>query len=213
MSGFCAPPAVLRVPPPPPALPGFESVLRFWDPRRGRYLAKIGPGQLYLTRGDELITTVLGSCIAACVRDPLAGVAGMNHFMLPLGGGSGTDGAAARYGNFAMEQLLNHVLEHGGARDRLELKLFGGARVTDASIDVGQRNVDFMLRYARDEGLTVAGRDLGGRDGRRLVYEPDTGRALMKRLRGSEADVVRRAERAYASALDVAPAGGDVELF
>ena len=91
---------------PPLPLPGFEHIDRYWDKTRGKYAAKIHPGELYVSNSGELVATVLGSCISACIRDPGMGIGGMNHFMLPKtnsGNVSATDVScdSARYGNYA----------------------------------------------------------------------------------------------------------------
>ncbi len=100
----------------PETLPGFGHVLRSWDRAHGRWSARILPGEYFVTRTDEVITTVLGSCISACVRDPALGIGGMNHFMLPedvtQGSSSWLDpqaGLSTRYGSFAMESLVNVI--------------------------------------------------------------------------------------------------------
>ena len=128
---------------------------------------------------DVVLTTVLGSCVALCLRDPAAGVGGMNHFLLPEGAGSGTD-ASRRYGAYLMEVLINDVLKAGGRRDRLEAKLFGGGRMFDSLRDVGRANADFAERFLRDEGIPVVGGSLRGDGGRRVHYWPVSGRALQR---------------------------------
>jgi len=117
---------------PPKVLPGFESIAMYWDNTHQQYSARIKPGEFYVTRGEEIITTVLGSCVAACIRDKVSGIGGVNHFMLPDSGG-GDNGKpvteSARYGSYAMEVMINTIMSHGGRRGALEVKLFGGSRV------------------------------------------------------------------------------------
>ena len=119
----------------PSVLPGFESIKSYWDSQHQLYSARILPGEYYVSGGEEIISTVLGSCVSACVRDPDIGVGGMNHFMLPeissssSSSGSGSFSEATRYGFFAMEQLINEILKAGGRRENLEVKLAGGGRV------------------------------------------------------------------------------------
>lgn len=126
-----------------------------------------------------MLTTVLGSCVSMCLRDPVAGIGGMNHFLLPEGAGAGTD-AGRRYGAYAMELLINEVLKAGGRRERLEAKLFGGGRMFDSLKDVGCSNADFAERFLADEGIPVVGGSLRGAGGRRLHYWPVSGRALQR---------------------------------
>ncbi len=129
---------------------GFAWQSRAWDQQLGCWAARIQPGEFYITSHHEAITTVLGSCISACIRDPQLGIGGMNHFMLPedttAGKSSWLDnatGLATRYGSYAMEALINALLKMGANRSRLEVKLFGGGHVLNAGIAVGERNIEF----------------------------------------------------------------------
>lgn len=150
----------------------------------------VGQGEHFVTASpDVLLTTILGSCVAMCLRDPEAGVGGMNHFLLPDGAGAGAD-AGRRYGAYAMELLINDVLKAGGRRERLEAKLFGGGRMFNSLKDVGQANADFAERFLRDEGIPVVGGSLRGQGGRRLHYWPVSGRALQRAVTDSHVPVV-----------------------
>lgn len=131
---------------------------------------------------NVLLTTTLGSCIAACIRDPLVGVGGMNHFLLP-DGGPDESAATLRYGAFAMEQLVNEILKAGGVRGRLVAKLFGGARLTRNSIDVGAANAAFASDFLKREGVMEAPGSLGGDFARRLQFWPASGRIRQQALR------------------------------
>ena len=128
---------------------------------------------------DVMLTTILGSCVAVCMRDPKTGVGGMNHFLLPEGRAEGLD-EGRRYGAYAMELLINELLRSGARRDRLEAKLFGGGRMFDSLRDVGRANADFAERFLRDEGIPVVGGSLRGDGGRRVHYWPVSGRALQR---------------------------------
>jgi len=166
----------------------------------------VGQGEHYVTSDpDVMLTTILGSCVAMCLRDPAAGVGGMNHFLLPEGSGSGPD-AGRRYGAYAMEVLINDCLKRGARRDRMEAKLFGGGRMFDALQDVGLANADFAERFLRDEGITLAGGSLRGAGGRRVQYWPVSGRALQR-------PVTDHSPPPPAIRLPVAPDAGAVELF
>jgi len=204
----------------PTALPGFEHLQRFWEPDTERWTAKILPGEYYVTRADEAITTVLGSCISACVRDPMLGVGGMNHFMLPEDNSSASNawldpvvGLATRYGSYAMESLINDLLKLGAARNRLEIKLFGGGRILTSLTDVGKRNIDFIRGYAKMEGYAIAAEDLGGTQPRKVVYFPVEGRVKVRRLRPIENRSIADREQIYMSSIGKQSDGGDVELF
>lgn len=204
----------------PPMLPGFAHMQRFWDPQLSHWTVKILPGEYYVTCGDEAISTVLGSCISACVRDPVRNVGGMNHFMLPEDASSGPNnwldpavGLATRYGSYAMESLVNDLLKLGATRERLEIKLFGGGRVLSGMTDVGERNIAFIRDYIELEGYRIAAQDMGGTQPRKVVYFPISGRAKMRRLRPVENRIISHHEQLYLASLGNQAAGGDVELF
>lgn len=149
------------------------------------YPIKIGPGQYHITsRKRDLIITVLGSCVAACIRDPVAGVGGLNHFMLPQSGDGMWDGGppSMRFGNVAMERLITGIEKMGGVRERFEVKLVGGGRVMDFDFDVGERNCVFAERYMADARLHVVSSDLRGSLARRVHYMPVEGRLWVKSL-------------------------------
>lgn len=134
-------------------------------------------GEQHVSSDPEVaISTILGSCVAACIRDPQAGVGGMNHFLLPEPTG-GSSASARSYGAFAMELLVNQLFQAGARRGRLEAKLFGGGRVVRGLSDVGARNAEFARNFLRDEGITLVSSSLGGASGRRVQYWPVSGRA------------------------------------
>jgi chemotaxis protein CheD len=204
----------------PPALPQFSHVGRFWDREHQCFSAKLLPGEYYVTTVGEQIATVLGSCVSACVRDRRTGIGGMNHFMLPQDGSKGTSAwgtavsAATRYGNVAMERLINDILKLGSSRDNLEVKLVGGGKVLGASaIDVGARNIDFVRKYVADEGFLVAGEDLGDIYPRKVQYSPATGKLRVKKLNAVRNNTLYERERTYAEVLDKEAVGNDIELF
>ncbi|HAJ48211.1 MAG TPA: chemoreceptor glutamine deamidase CheD, partial [Alphaproteobacteria bacterium] len=140
---------------------------------------------------------------------------GMNHFMLPESDDGKWGGASAslRFGNYAMERLVNDILIRGGRRERLEVKLMGGGKVLDNCVDVGTRNADFAEAYARAEGLAVLATDLRGDHARRVHFMPVRGRLWLKRLHRTEMPVVGQAETAYYKRIEKADPGGSVELF
>lgn len=197
---------------PPQPLPGFEGLQRFWEPENGRWTVKILPGEYYVTRSDEAITTVLGSCISACIRDPVSRVGGMNHFMLPEESpGHGDSWLSTRYGVNAMESLINDLLKLGAVRKRLEIKLFGGGRILSSLTDVGARNIEFVRRFVETERLPVEAEDLGGEQARRVLMFPATGRVRVRKLPMLGARDVGLEETRYLKS--VAPPRGSVELF
>ena len=133
-------------------------------------------GEFYVTHeADVVLTTILGSCVAACLHDPAAGVGGMNHFLLP--GEDLAPGAAARHGVHAMELLVNGLLQRGARRERLQAKLFGGARMLRGLTDIGSLNAEFAERFTQRERIAMIGGSLRGERGRRIQFWPVQGRA------------------------------------
>lgn len=202
----------------PEGLPGFAQAQRFWERDTTRWTVKLLPGECYVTRHDEAIVTVLGSCISACIRDPETGLGGMNHFMLPEKGGpegSSSSGFSQinRYGCFAMESLINHLARHGAQRPRLELKVFGGGRILKTMTDIGARNIAFIHSWARTEGMRLCAQDLGGTQPRKLVYFPATGRARVMKLPPIENRGIADRELYYLQHLSEDSNEGQVEIF
>ena len=201
----------------PSALPGFESIRRYRN-AAGISTARILPGEFYVTREDEVIDTVLGSCVAACIRNPRLSIGGMNHFMLPRPGNSGNDawekvaGRATRYGSASMEQLINSVLSAGGTRQELEVKIFGGGRVVAKLSDIGARNLEFVREFLRQEGLKVAAEDSGDICSRHVQYCPRSGRVRVRHLSARAAQLGAKEQR-YLDRLDQAPVAGEIDLF
>jgi chemotaxis protein CheD len=204
---------------PPPALPQFAHINRYWDKMHDVFMAKILPGEFYVTLRGEGVTTVLGSCVSACVRDRMLGVGGMNHFMLPanrtdrgLGNGA-LPTEANRYGNYAMEALINEILKAGGRREQLEIKIVGGGRILENMTNVGRMNIDFVRNYIRTEGLQLLGEDVGDIYPRKVVYFPGEGKVRVKKLRALHNNTIIERETEYSRTLQQEPVGGDVELF
>jgi chemotaxis protein CheD len=177
--------------------------------------AKILPGEFYATDADMLLVTVLGSCVAACIRDPELGIGGMNHFMLPDSDAGGPAGNAARYGTYAMEMLINHLIKLGADRRRLEAKVFGGASVIAGmtQTNVGERNGEFVIKFLSTEGVRVIARDLADIYPRKVYYFSATGRVLVKKLRDMHNNTIAARETDYRAKLVKAPSGGEIDLF
>jgi len=202
-----------------PPIKGFENINRYWDRQHNIVAAKILPGEYYVTTQNEIITTVLGSCVSACIRDRLFGVGGMNHFMLPLSNSDGWSGAgdlvstATRYGNFAMEHMINDILSHGGHRKNLEVKVFGGGRIIAGMTSIGDKNIAFVRDYLMQEKLKIIGEDLGDIYPRKVIYYPATGRVRMKKLQDLHNDTLMQREEAYRHDIEEKPVEGEIELF
>jgi len=179
--------------------------------------AKILPGEYYFTGKEMLIVTVLGSCVAACIRDRVSGVGGMNHFMLPDSGNDADSplSASMRYGAYAMEVLINELLKAGARRENLEAKVFGGGNVLRGftTINVGERNAQFVRDYLRAENVRITAEDLNDVHPRKVYYFPRTGKVLVKKLRQLNNYTLVKREQDYASRLKTSPVSGDIDLF
>jgi chemotaxis protein CheD len=193
----------------------FPNIRRVRDTRFPHEIAVILPGDYFVSSEPKIVYTVLGSCISACVRDPAIGVGGMNHFMLPEPSRSVQDSWAepARYGSFAMELLINEILSRGGARHRLEVKLFGAGRLYEGGADIGRRNAEWAMNYLRTEGLSLVGQDLGDVYPRKVYYFTESGRVLLKRIERVKNATIRERESAYADRLRLEQTRSDVTLF
>lgn len=189
---------------------------RRYDVRLGCDVVKLLPNEYYITDEDIVLSTVLGSCVAACIRDPATRVGGMNHFMLPGSDTSSREGHSMRYGAYAMEVLINELLKAGARRERLEAKVFGGGAVLDqiTLLNVGKRNAEFVLKYLATEGIPVLAYDLCGTHARRIHYRPHDGSVRVRRLRsGRPAAVLNRREEALQKNLRQAQPAPVIELF
>lgn len=202
----------------PLVLPGFENIKRAWHSTYETVASRILPGEYFVTMHDEAVYTTLGSCISACIRDRVSGIGGMNHFMLPVSvskeSWKATDNSAStRYGNFAMEHLINDILKNGGKRQNLEAKIFGGGRIIANMTDVGMRNIAFARDYLETEGLKITSEDVGDTFPRMVVYFPATGKVRVKRLRSLHNNIIVEQESIYLQTIEKKPVSGDIELF
>jgi chemotaxis protein CheD len=178
----------------------FAHIRRMRDHRFPHEIASILPGEFFVSREPMIVYTVLGSCISACIRDPIAGVGGMNHFMLPEPTEVAHDswGESTRYGSYAMESLINEILKRGGLKSRLEIKLFGAGKIYEGSIDVGANNAKWVIGYLKSEGLGTVNTDLGDVCPRKVYYFTDSGRVLMKKIERVKNRTILEREHEYA---------------
>jgi chemotaxis protein CheD len=192
-----------------------EASFFFWDAHFKIECAKVLPGEFYVDNQDVLITTTLGSCIAACIWDRERQIGGLNHFMLPDGPADGTSGGG-RYGAYAMDQLIGELVKRGANRSTLEAKVFGGGAVIDGmnSIQVGERNTQFALEYLRTERIPVVSKDVLDVYPRKVAFLPKIGKALVKRLQPQHNEALAAQERMARQKVATPPAAtGTVDLF
>lgn len=189
----------------------------YYDRHFDKDAVKILPGEYYVTTGDKLIVTVLGSCVAVCLRDKFSGVGGMNHFLLPNDGSNQTGllTESARYGVYAMELLINHLLKLGANRNRLEAKVFGGGNVLRGMTvnNVGERNAEFVLDYLHNEGVPIVAQDLLGEFPRKVYFFPETGKVMVRKIKSVHNTTIIDRESEYRMRVKYTPKSGDIELF
>ncbi len=193
-----------------PRKPG-EASFFYWDARFQNDAVKLLPGEFFVHQEDILLTTTLGSCIAACLWDRSARVGGMNHFMLPDGAGD-----SGRYGSYAMELLINEMMKRGASRTSMEAKVFGGGQVVSGmnSLNVGERNTQFVMDYLKTERIPILSKDVMDIYPRKVCFLPASGKAMVKRLTPTHADALVAQDRAAAQrAVPANTGGGSVDLF
>ena len=178
---------------------------------------KILPGEYFVTQRDLVIVTVLGSCVSVCLRDHVSGIGGMNHFMLPGNndGGISPISTSARYGVYAMELLINHLLKLGARRNCFEAKVFGGGSVLRGMTanNIGDRNVEFVHDYLHTERIPVVAEDLLDIYPRKVYYFPATGRVMVKKLRNLHNTTLLDREMEYSLRIKRTPVVGEIDLF
>lgn len=194
----------------PPLSHEYEHINRYWDKVNQVWAAKILPGELYVSTHGEMISTVLGSCISVCIRDKKKGIGGMNHFMLPQNSEFSSDNwgenpatSASRYGNWAMEYLINAILKRGGEKKNFEVKVFGGGQMMAEMTDIGQKNIIFVYQYLAEEQLRIEASDVGDVYARKVLYFPDTGSVKVRRIKNVKNDTIIRRETEYEKQVSV----------
>ena len=189
-----------------------EPVTRYFDKEFQLEAAKLLPGQYHAAADNVVIVTVLGSCVSACLWDPVLRIGGMNHFLLPGDGPDHSD--SARLGVYAMEVLLNRLLKLGAEKRRLVAKVFGGASVLEGmdALNVGTQNGAFVLEFLAEERIAVAAQDLYDVCPRKVYFFPASGKVRVQRLGNLRNDTLEQREREYLASLKRSRTG-EVEIF
>ncbi|QYJ80383.1 chemoreceptor glutamine deamidase CheD [Shewanella acanthi] len=196
---------------------GITEPNRYYDRYFDREAVKILPGEYFATRENSMIVTVLGSCVAVCLYDPVLKIGGMNHFLLPNDSNPTatlmTD--SGRYGVYAMELLINHVLKLGARRNALEAKVFGGGNVLKGFTvqNIGERNAEFVLEYLQMEQIPVVAADLLDIYPRKVYFFPDSGKVQVRKIKAMHNSTIIDRESEYRLRVRDLPTGGDIELF
>lgn len=198
----------------------FEAPISYYDQRFSVDAIKLLPGQYFVTSQDKMLVTVLGSCVAACMFDPITGVGGMNHFMLPnvnktAGEFEKVQGMAAKYGVHAMEVLINELIKVGASKKRLKAKVFGGGRVVPSFVqsDVGRFNAEFVTQFLNTEKIPIIASDLCETYARKIYFFPTNGNVFMKRIHELNNATIIERESQHRWELNNQDASGDVDFF
>ncbi len=182
-------------------------------------LITIHPGEFFATRDDTIISTVLGSCVAVGLFDAEARIGGLNHFMLPgeFGKVDLIRSPNAKYGMFAMELLINDMMKLGARKCSLTAKVFGGGSVLrfvgGGGSKIPGNNIDFAFEYLKKEGIPIMASDVGGSEPRKIFFFAQSGKVLLKRIAGTQVDLVEREEERYIAGLQKHEPEGEVTLF
>lgn len=184
-------------------IPEFRHIKRYWDPSRKIYVAQICPGEVYVTKQHELISTLLGSCIAVCMRDSSGKIGGMNHFKLPHGCKS-ADTIDTNYGIHAMELLINEILKNGGKRPLLECEVFGGGNVVAGlNSSIGDKNLAFVLEFLKQERIPIKRQDTGKSGAQQVYYHPVSGSTFSLEKKDMSQESLKKAEESYLKKVNV----------
>jgi len=178
----------------------------------------IMPGESFTAWAPTEISTLLGSCVSACLWDSRLKIGGMNHFMLPEAPGAisglGDATKSLRYGLYAMECLINELMHMGAKRETLVAKVFGGANITGVlnTQHVGRRNAEFVSEFLWKDKIKTAAADLGGLHSRRVKFNTQTGGVRVERVASADSIAVKQ-ERKYSESLNQDPVNGDIVFF
>lgn len=189
---------------------------RYFDKNFNCDAVKILPGEYFATNDPTMIVTVLGSCVSVCLRDPITRIAGMNHFLLPANKDElNFNSDSARYGVYAMEVLINHLMKLGAVKHRMEAKVFGGGNVLKQlrSNSVGEQNSAFVLEYLDAENIPISAQDLLGEFPRKVYFFPLTGEVKVRKLKSLHNTTIIDRESEYRVKVSQTPSAGDVDLF
>lgn len=176
----------------------------YFDQRLNVDTVKLLPGEYFVTAKDMALSTVLGSCVSACLYDQQSKIGGMNHFMLPSSeDSSGLPIECARFGGYAMDVLIRELLKNGARKQNLVAKVFGGGNVQPAMVTsaIGSQNAKFVKKYLAERKIPILAGDLEGLYPRKLHFFPQSGRVLLKKLRVSHNNTIVEREQNYSRLL------------
>ncbi len=180
-----------------------DQIKRYWNPMCSIHVAQLLPGQVCVTTEHEMISTVLGSCVAACICDPINKVGGMNHFRLPGGKDANTLSQDPNYGIYSMELLINEILKKGGVKKNFVCQVFGGGNVVPGiAADIGAKNVKFVIEFLRQEKILVTRQDVGHESAQQVYFHPLTNLAFSVLKTEMAPEMINHAEQNYMKDID-----------
>jgi len=144
------------------------------------------PAAMYANKTPTLVSTILGSCIAVCFWDPVLKIGGINHFMLPFWNGQGL--ASPKYGNIAIDRLMEKMISMGSSQKTLRAKVFGGGEVIETNIKqfhIGDRNIQVAFEMLEELKIPVISQSVGGKLGRKIQFNTETGEVKHKFIQKS----------------------------
>lgn len=141
------------------------------------------PSTLFVSKEQYVVNTILGSCVAVCLFDPITKTGGINHYMLPFWNGEGL--ASPKYGNIAIERMVEKMISLGCKKSNLIAKIFGGGEVIDTQISqfhIGERNIAVAYQMLKELNIAISGQSVGGKNGRKIQFNTSTGAVLQKMI-------------------------------
>lgn len=185
---------------------------KYYDQVSEKTIVKIFSGDHYVSpKENEVLVTILGSCISCCLYDPKLKFGGMNHFLVP--GNDSMSDNSARYGINAMELLINNMIKYGSNKGDLIAKIFGGASLIGSSAQVGKKNIEFVKDFLGNEEIRIDAEDVGGDTPRRLHYHSGEGKVLIRKLQRAEDLKIAEKEKQYIDTINKISQNEDITLF
>jgi chemotaxis protein CheD len=192
----------------------------YFDHRQQKQIHILQPADFYVVEKNEVISTVLGSCIAVCLRDKKNKIGGMNHFLLPYNLNDKQrhwpgdyQSTQLRYGNISMELLINQLILKGADRQHFEAKIFGAASVLLNCSDIGERNLIFVREYLEAESIPIVSEDVGGVEARKILYNVEDGEVIRFIVSMKSRSEVDSSEKNYHKNIIDKPIISDIDFF
>lgn len=172
----------------------------YYDPYQRARTIKISPGEYCVINSGEVIVTVLGSSVTACIRDTRQGIGGMHHFMVAnVNEDQPLNQAMESMASAGMDSFISRLIEMGAEEENLEAKVFGGGNVLNRlqRSNLGASSAQFLLSYLANRCIPVVAADMLDIYPRKVYFFPDTGEVLVKKLKQMKNETILLREQAY----------------